>query len=67
MRATVDDSRCRGHGVCTTICPEVFALNDDGYAEVIVDEVPEAVADSAREAAGACPENAITLTSGSST
>ena len=61
MRATVDDSRCRGHGVCTTICPEVFALNDDGYAEVIVDEVPEAVADSAREAAGACPENAITL------
>ena len=61
MRADVDDSRCRGHGVCTTICPEVFALNDDGYAEVIVDEVPAALADSAREAAGACPENAITL------
>ena len=41
MKASVDDSRCRGHGVCTTICPQVFALTDDGYAEVIVDEVPE--------------------------
>ena len=34
---------------CTTICPEVFALNDDGYAEVIVDEVPDGLADNARE------------------
>ena len=24
MRAAVDDQRCRGHGVCITICPEVF-------------------------------------------
>ena len=61
MKATVDDSRCRGHGVCTTICPQVFALNDDGYAEVVVDEVPAELADSAREAAEACPESAITL------
>lgn len=61
MKATVDDSRCRGHGVCTTICPQVFALNDDGYAEVVVDEVPTELADSAREAAEACPESAITL------
>ncbi len=29
---SVDDDRCAGHGVCTTMCPEVFALNDDGYA-----------------------------------
>jgi len=41
--------------------PQVFALTDDGYAEVIVDEVPEDLTDSAREAADACPENAITL------
>ncbi|WP_167101074.1 ferredoxin [Mycobacterium sp. DL592] len=61
MKAHVDDSRCRGHGVCTTVCPQVFALTDDGYAEVIVDAVPDDLADSAREAAAACPENAITF------
>jgi len=61
MKATVDDGRCRGHGVCTTLCPEVFTLTDDGYAEVIIDEVPEHLQDSAREACEACPESAIEL------
>ncbi len=62
MKASIDDSRCRGHGVCTTLCPDVFAMTDDGYAEVIVDEVPGDLHDSAREARDSCPENAITLT-----
>lgn len=61
MKASIDDGRCRGHGVCTTICPEVFAMTDDGYAEAILDEVPDELADRAREAAEACPENAVVL------
>ncbi|WP_445165309.1 ferredoxin [Mycolicibacterium sp. Dal123E01] len=61
MKASIDDGRCRGHGVCTTVCPEVFAMTDDGYAEAIVDEVPAGLEDSAREAAEACPENAVIL------
>ncbi|WP_431231952.1 ferredoxin [Mycolicibacterium psychrotolerans] len=61
MKAHIDDGRCRGHGVCTTVCPDVFAMTDDGYAEAIVDEVPAGLEDSAREAAEACPENAVVL------
>lgn len=61
MKASIDDGRCRGHGVCTTVCPEVFAMTDDGYAEAILDEVPDGLQDSAREAAEACPENAVVL------
>jgi ferredoxin len=61
MKASIDDGRCRGHGVCTTLCPEVFVMTDGGYAEAIVDEVPDELQDSAREAAGACPENAVIL------
>jgi ferredoxin len=61
MKARIDDGRCRGHGVCTTICPEVFAMTDDGYAEAIVDEVPAELEDRAREAAEACPESAVVL------
>jgi hypothetical protein len=41
-------SRRRGHGMCTTLCPEVFAINDDGYAEVQVPEVPDGQEDAAR-------------------
>ena len=35
MRVWVDDQRCRGHGMCLTLCPDVFSLTDDGYAEAI--------------------------------
>lgn len=52
-------SRRRGHGMCTTLCPEVFAINDDGYAEVQVPEVPDGQEDAAREAIECCPEQAI--------
>lgn len=63
MKASIDDGRCRGHGVCTTICPEVFAMTDDGYAEAVLDEVPDELQERAREAAEACPENAVVLAS----
>ncbi|WP_040800833.1 ferredoxin [Nocardia higoensis] len=61
MKVTVDADRCRGHGVCVTLCPEVFDINDDGYAEVIVGEVPERFEKVVDEAIGACPERAIEM------
>jgi ferredoxin len=30
VRVTVDEDRCRGHGMCLTFCPEVFEMTDDG-------------------------------------
>jgi len=59
MKVTVDADRCRGHGVCVTLCQEVFDINDDGYAEVLVGEVPEHLEKVVDEAIGACPERAI--------
>jgi ferredoxin len=59
MKVTVDDGRCRGHGMCLTICPEVFELTDDGYAVADPDEVPAGLEDAAREAIENCPERAI--------
>lgn len=61
MKVTVDDDRCRGHGVCCAICPEVFSLSDDGYAIVQNPEVPEEFADKVREAASNCPERAVVI------
>ena len=51
---------CRGHGVCCTLCPEVFDLGDDGYASVLVDVVPAEHEDAVRSAVTRCPERAIT-------
>lgn len=59
MKAVVDEDRCRGHGMCLTICPEVFGLADGGYAEVLVDEVPTEHVAAVHEAVSCCPEQAI--------
>ena len=40
MKVTVDEDRCAGHGMCLTLCTEVFELNDDGWAVADPEEVP---------------------------
>ena len=60
MRAAVDDQRCRGHGVCITICPEVFELTDDGYSVAAEADVPTELEAAVSEAVESCPEHAIT-------
>ena len=59
MRVSVDDQRCRGHGVCTTLCPDVFSLTDDGYAVAIPSDVPTGLEAATQEAIQCCPEQAI--------
>jgi ferredoxin len=59
VKVTVDEDRCAGHGVCLTLCPEVFDLNDDGWAVANPEEVPAELETAAREAIENCPERAI--------
>jgi ferredoxin len=59
MKVWVDDQRCRGHGVCVTLCPDVFSLTDDGYAEAIASDVPTEFEAATHEAIDCCPEQAI--------
>jgi ferredoxin len=58
MKVWVDEDRCRGHGMCLTLCPDVFRT-DDGYAVADPSEVPAGLEGSAREAIVNCPEQAI--------
>jgi ferredoxin len=60
MKVEVDADQCKGHGVCWGLCPEVFDLTDDGYAVVLVDEVPPEHVDAVEQAVRHCPERAIT-------
>ena len=61
MRAKVDKDACVGCGLCEGICPEVFKMNDDDIAEVIVEPIPADAQASCREAADSCPADAIYL------
>lgn len=59
MEVSVDDQRCRGHGICVTICPQVFTLTEDGYAVVENPYVPAELESAVGEAVQSCPEQAI--------
>ncbi|GAA5054907.1 ferredoxin [Nocardia callitridis] len=59
MRIHVDDDSCCGHGVCVGLCPQVFALTDDGYAEAVDAEIPTQWEAAVTEAIARCPEQAI--------
>lgn len=60
MKVRVDPAKCQAHGECNSICPEVFKLDEWGYAYTDEEEVPPELEESAREAVEACPEAAIT-------
>lgn len=62
MKVTVDEDRCRGHGMCLTLCPDVFSMTDDGYAIADPEDVPAGLEDAANEAIVNCPEQAIVET-----
>ncbi|MDU2673876.1 MAG: ferredoxin [Clostridium sp.] len=61
MKANVDKETCIGCGMCPSICPEVFDMDDDGKAHTIVDEVPEGKEDETQDAADSCPVTAISV------
>lgn len=61
MKASIDRANCISCGLCESICPEVFRMGTDGTAEAYVEVIPEAVENTAREAADGCPVSVITV------
>ena len=61
MKATIDREGCISCGLCTSTCPEVFRMADDGRAEVFVSSVPESAGNTAVEARDNCPVSVITV------
>ncbi len=60
MRVRVDQEACVGDETCLTICPEIFKMEGE-VAVTIMEVVPPDLQASCREAADACPVEAITI------
>ena len=50
---------CVGCGSCCALASNVFDFGEEGYAEVIVDEISEEDMEAAMEAKDSCPVGAI--------
>jgi ferredoxin len=59
MKAKVDQDTCIGCALCESVCPDVFKLNAEGKANVLVDLIPAQFEECAKQAEGDCPVNAI--------
>jgi ferredoxin len=61
MRIAVDYDKCSGLGMCESIAPDVFEVEDDGSLTLHLTEVPEGREGEIREACEACPTEALSL------
>lgn len=61
MKAIVDKGLCVGCELCAQICPAVFSMGADGFAEAIAAPVPAEQEGSCKEASETCPVDAIAV------
>jgi len=68
VRVHVDPEKCQGHNRCYAIAPELFDVDDLGFATEANDGVvPQQLEDQARAAVANCPEFAISITEAENT
>ncbi|MBS3083210.1 ferredoxin [Candidatus Pacearchaeota archaeon] len=58
MKLKIDKDKCTGCGLCNTICPEIFAIENQ-KAKVLKQKTDN---NSLKEAIDICPSQAIILT-----
>lgn len=62
LKVRVDPNKCHGNARCKSLAPELFELDEWGYAHEIGDgTVPAGLEDKAWLAQANCPEIAITI------
>ena len=59
MRVSVDRDRCIGSGMCTTIAPALFDMDDDGVLIVVKDTPAPHEQRSLLDAIACCPVDAL--------
>lgn len=58
-KVKVNKDACIGCGACQAIVPDVFEMNDEGYAEAIPGDIPEELENDVIDALEGCPTSAI--------
>ena len=62
MKVRVDATLCQGHNRCYELAPDLFQLDEAGFASAVGDgTVPPGREDAAELAADNCPELAVLI------
>ena len=61
MKVKINRDTCIGCGVCETLCPEMFEMDDENIAVAKREDVPADFELDVQSAADSCPVNAIEI------
>ncbi|MFA6576815.1 MAG: ferredoxin [Nocardioides sp.] len=61
MKIEVDFDKCTGLGICESLAPEHFEVNDDGDLVLLRDDVSDDDLQGIEEAVAGCPTEALRL------
>lgn len=58
---TVDFDKCTGLGICESLAPDFFEVNDDGELVLLKDDISDADLQEVEEAVNGCPTEALAI------
>lgn len=61
MRITVDRATCTSLGICESMAPEVFEVDEDGELLILRENVPESERALMEQAVAGCPTAALAI------
>jgi ferredoxin len=61
-RVEVDTTKCIGTGICESLDPDRFEVQDEGFAKVLIADVADGDLPRVRDAVDSCPAQALRLT-----
>jgi ferredoxin len=65
MRVVVDWLRCEAHGVCSSLVPDVFSVDDGDTMHLLQERPSEALWSEIEKAIQSCPRGALRIEEGS--
>jgi ferredoxin len=61
MKVAVDFAKCTGLGICESMAPNIFEVDDDGKLVLLKDDVTDDELQSVEEAVAGCPTEALRI------
>ena len=61
MKIIVDQGRCTGLGICESLAPDHFEIDEDGELVVLDATVPDSDLEDVRRAVEGCPTEALRI------
>jgi ferredoxin len=61
MKIIVDFVKCTGLGICESMAPEFFEVNDDGELVLLKEDITDEGLQTVEEAVAGCPTEALRI------